>query len=140
MKWFLPGLAAAFLTAGLTAKPPLPSFTTTPSGLHYVDMRPGHGRPPEPGETCTVLYRGWLYNNNKRGALVDAAQNPRKPFRFTLGQGKVAGWDEGLRTMKVGGKRLLIVPPALGYGDRGDGALVPPGATLLYEMELVGIN
>ncbi len=140
MKWFQPGLAAAILTTGLCARPALPSFTATPSGLHYVDLRPGRGNSPEPGQTCSVLYRGWLYNDNKRGPLFDSIQDPRKPFRVTLGQGKVAGLDEGLSTMKVGGKRLLIVPPALGYGDQGDGAAVPPGATLLYEVELVAIS
>jgi peptidylprolyl isomerase len=88
-----------------------------------------------------VLYRGWPYNDRKRGPLFDSAQNPKRPFRFPLGQGRViAGWDEGVATMKAGGKRVLIIPPALGYGDRGAGTAVPPGATLLFEVELLSFR
>jgi peptidylprolyl isomerase len=133
----LPWIAVAMVSAVLSAKPPLPPFTTTPSGLQYVDMRPGHGKPPAPGQTCAVLYRGWLYNNKQRGTLFDSAQNRSKPFRFPVGQGQVIpGWDEGVLTMKPGGMRVLIIPPALGYGDRGVGA-IPPGSTLLFEVQLL---
>lgn len=142
MKFRLPGVALAVLTvAAASAKPPLPSFVTSPDGLQYVDMRPGSGRNPKPGQTCSVLYRGWLYNNNQRGKLFDSAQDPRKPFRFVVGQGQVIpGWDEGVLTMKVGGKRALIIPPALAYGDQGAGNAVPPGSTLLFEVELVAVK
>jgi peptidylprolyl isomerase len=141
MRTHLYGIAAVVLTAGLSAKPPVPSFTTTPSGLQFVDMRAGHGKPPAPGQTCSVLYRGWLYQGNRRGKLFDSAEDPRKPFRFALGQGQViAGWDEGVQTMKPGGKRVLIVPPALGYGDAGAGDAIPPGAILLFEVELLAVK
>jgi peptidylprolyl isomerase len=139
MKMRLTGLTAAMLSVGLfAAKPPLPSFTTTTSGLQYVDMRPGQGKSPQPGQTCSVLYRGWLYNNNQRGKLFDSAQDARKPFRFEVGRGQVIkGWDEGILSMKPGAKRVLIIPPALGYGDQGAGADIPPGATLLFEVTLL---
>jgi peptidylprolyl isomerase len=135
------GILAVVLTAGLSAKPPLPSFVTSPSGLQYVDMRVGHGKQPTTGQVCSVLYRGWLYQGNRRGKLFDSSQNPGKPFRFPIGQGQViAGWDEGVLTMKPGGKRVLIVPPALGYGDTGAGDAIPPGATLLFEVELLSVK
>jgi peptidylprolyl isomerase len=142
MKMRLPWIAAALLSIGLyAARPPLPPFTTTPSGLQFVDMRPGRGRAPRPGQICKVLYRGWLYNDKVRGALFDSAQDRRNPFRFPLGQGHVIpGWDEGIATMKPGGMRVLIVPPALGYGDRGAGGAIPPGSTLLFEVQLLSIE
>ena len=141
MKMALPALAAALLTFGLQAKPPLPAFKTTPSGLEYVDMRPGQGKPPQTGQTCSVLYRGWLYNNKQRGKLFDSAEDPRHPFRFQVGMGQVIpGWDEGIRTMKAGAKRVLIIPPDLGYGAQGAGEDVPPGATLLFEVQLLAIK
>jgi peptidylprolyl isomerase len=141
MRTRLPGIAVALLGAVLAARPVLPAFTTTPSGLQYVDMRPGKGKPPATGQVCSVLYRGWLYNDKKRGALFDSAHDPRRPFRFPVGAGQViAGWDEGVKTMKAGGKRVLIIPPALGYGDQGAGNLIPPGATLLFEVELLSFK
>ena len=130
-------LASSFLAA----KHPVPGFTTTASGLQYAEMRVGHGKSPETGQTCAMLYRGWLYEGNKRGKLFDSAQDPKHPFRFPLGQGKVIpGWDEGVKTMKVGGKRVLVIPPALGYGDQGAGDAIPPGSTLLFEVELLAIK
>jgi peptidylprolyl isomerase len=142
MKILMPWVAMVMVSAGFAAaRPALPPFTTTPSGLQYVDMRPGHGPSPAPGQVCAVLYRGWLYQDKKRGPLFDQAQNPRSPFRFPVGQGQViAGWDEGVLTMKAGGKRVLIIPPALGYGERGAGAAIPPGATLLFEVELLSFK
>ena len=136
-----PAAAAAILASVLCAKPPLPSFVTTPSGLHFVDLRKGQGPAPEAGQTCAVLFRAWLYNDSRRGALFDSAQNRRKPFLFTLGQGQVIpGWEEGVKTMRAGGKRLLIVPPALGYGKQGKDPSVPPDSTLLFEVELLSIK
>jgi peptidylprolyl isomerase len=142
MKVRLPGIAAAILSLGLfAAKPPLPTFIKTKSGLQYVDMRPGQGKAPQAGQTVSVLYRGWIYNDNQRGKLFDSAQDPRKPFRFPVGQGQVIpGWDEGIKSMKVGGKRVLIIPPALGYGDQGAGDAIPPGATLLFEVQLLAVK
>jgi peptidylprolyl isomerase len=141
MKMRLHGIAVALVGTVLAARPALPAFTTTPSGLQYVDMRPGRGKQPSVGQTCSVLYRGWLYNDKQRGALFDSAQNPRQPFRFQVGTGQVIpGWDEGIMTMKAGGKRVLIVPPALGYGDKGAGSAIPPGSTLLFEVELLSFK
>ena len=134
-------LALVALTT-LAAKPPLPGLTTTPSGLQFVDIRPGHGKMPETGQTCAMLYRGFLYEDNRRASKpFDAAMSAKAPFRFTIGQGQViAGWDEGIKTMKAGGKRVLIIPPALGYGAKGAGDVIPPGATLLFEVELLSIK
>ena len=134
-------LAALAATTFLAAKPPLPALTTTPSGLQYVDTRPGHGKPPAVGQTCSVLYRGWLYQDQRRGKLFDSAQNAKQPFRFPVGMGQVIpGWDEGIQGMKAGGKRVLIIPPALGYGAKGAGDDIPPNATLLFEVELLSIK
>jgi peptidylprolyl isomerase len=134
-------LAALAATSFLAAKPALPGLTTTPSGLQFVDTRPGHGKVPEIGQTCAVLYRGWLYPNQRRGKLFDSAQNAKQPFRFPVGLGQViAGWDEGIKSMKAGGKRVLIIPPSLGYGAKGAGDDIPPDATLLFEVELLSFK
>lgn len=137
---FKPFALAALVLAVLpaAAKPPVPAFTTTPSGLQFADLKVGRGKPPEPGQQCAMLYRGWLYEANKRGKLFDSSQDRKQPFHFAVGKGQVIpGWDEGVLTMKAGGKRVLILPPALGYGQRGAGPDIPPGATLLFEVELL---
>ena len=134
-------MVAMLSAVAASAKPPVPPFLTTPSGLQYLDMKPGHGPQPKPGQTCAMLYRGWLYQNNQRGRLFDSAQNAKQPFRFQVGTGQViAGWDEGILTMKAGGKRVLILPPGLGYGAQGAGDDIPPNATLLFEVELLSIK
>ena len=105
------------------------------SGLRYVDLVEGTGTSPATGDTVTVHYTGWLENGTKFDSSVDRGQ----PFEFPLGRGRViTGWDEGVATMKVGGKRKLIIPAHLGYGDRGAGQVIPPGATLIFEVELLG--
>ncbi len=109
---------------------------TTPSGLRYVDLVVGAGASPASGDQVEVHYTGWLENGTKFDSSVDR----RQPFVFPLGAGRViAGWDEGVATMKVGGKRRLVIPPQLGYGDRGAGRVIPPGATLIFEVELLRI-
>jgi peptidylprolyl isomerase len=109
----------------------------TPSGLGYVDLVVGTGASPAAGDRVEVHYTGWLENGSKFDSSVDRGQ----PFEFPLGAGRVIrGWDEGVATMKVGGKRRLIIPPDLGYGDRGAGRVIPPGATLIFEVELLRIN
>ena len=136
-------LTALVATSFLSAKHPVPGLTTTPSGLEYVDMRPGAGKPPEVGQTCTVLYRGWIYvaQGNHQGKLFDSAQDPKHPFHFHIGKGEVIpGWDEGIKAMKPGGKRVLIIPPALAYASQGYGDDIPPGATLLFEVELLSVK
>jgi peptidylprolyl isomerase len=110
---------------------------STPSGLRYVDLVVGTGASPAAGDQVEVHYTGWLENGSKFDSSVDR----RQPFAFPLGAGRVIrGWDEGVATMKVGGKRRLIIPPDLGYGDRGAGRVIPPGATLVFEVELLRIN
>ena len=110
-----------------------------PSGLQYEDVKVGTGATPKTGQTCVMHYTGWLWENGAKGAKFDSSVDRGQPFEFPLGQGRVIkGWDEGVATMKVGGKRNLLIPPALGYGARGAGTVIPPNATLLFEVELLG--
>jgi peptidylprolyl isomerase len=112
-----------------------------PSGLQYEDVKAGDGAQPKTGQTCVMHYTGWLWVNGAKGAKFDSSVDRGKPFEFPLGQGAVIkGWDEGVATMKVGGKRNLLIPPALGYGARGAGGVIPPNATLLFEVELLGVK
>ncbi len=110
---------------------------STESGLQYVDEVVGNGASPQKGQTVVVHYTGWLTNGTKFDSSVDRG----RPFEFTLGVGQVIkGWDEGVATMKIGGKRKLTIPPDLGYGSRGAGGLIPPGATLVFDVELLGVK
>ena len=114
---------------------------TTPSGLRIIDVKPGTGPVPQAGQTVTVNYTGWLFVDGKKGKKFDSSLDRGEPFSFTLGQGQVIkGWDEGLATMHVGGKRTLIIPPDLGYGASGAGGDIPPGATLMFEVDLLGVK
>jgi peptidylprolyl isomerase len=114
---------------------------TTPSGLRIIDTKPGTGAEPQPGQTVSVNYTGWLYTDGKKGKQFDSSYDRGQPITFPLGEGRVIkGWDEGLSTMHVGGKRTLIIPPDLAYGDRGAGGVIPPGATLMFDVELVGVQ
>ena len=114
-------------------------MTKTPSGLEYTDTVEGTGASPKTGQTCIMHYTGWLYNNATKGAKFDSSVDRGQPFEFRIGVGQVIkGWDEGVATMKVGGKRTLIIPAALGYGARGAGGVIPPNATLMFEVELLG--
>jgi peptidylprolyl isomerase len=109
----------------------------TVTGLGYVDLVEGTGAKAAAGDSVTVHYTGWLKDGSKFDSSVDRGQ----PFAFALGRGRVIkGWDEGVATMKVGGKRRLIIPAHLGYGDRGAAGVIPPGATLVFEVELLGID
>jgi peptidylprolyl isomerase len=114
---------------------------TTPSGLKITDTQAGTGASPKTGQTCVMHYTGWLYQDGKKGAKFDSSVDRGQPFEFPIGTGRVIkGWDEGVATMKVGGKRTLIIPPELGYGARGAGGVIPPNATLLFEVELLGLK
>ena len=114
---------------------------TTASGLQITDSKVGTGATPKSGQTCVMHYTGWLYENGVKGKKFDSSVDRNEPFEFPIGQRKViAGWDEGVATMKVGGKRTLIIPAKLGYGDRGAGGVIPPNATLIFDVELLGIK
>jgi peptidylprolyl isomerase len=126
----------------LASQPAQPAGeVTTPSGLRIIDVKPGTGPVPQAGQTVTVNYTGWLFVDGKKGKKFDSSLDRGQPFSFTLGQGQViTGWDEGLATMHVGGKRTLIIPPDLGYGASGAGGVIPPGATLIFEVDLLGVK
>ena len=113
----------------------------TESGLAYEDLVVGTGPSPVTGQTCVMHYTGWLWVNEAKGTKFDSSVDRGSPFEFPIGRGRVIkGWDEGVSTMKVGGKRTLLIPPQLGYGDRGAGNVIPPGATLLFDVELLGVK
>jgi len=114
---------------------------TTASGLQIIDTQVGTGASPKPGQICVMHYTGWLYENGQKGKKFDSSVDRNEPFEFPIGQHRViAGWDEGVATMKVGGKRTLIIPPALGYGARGAGGVIPPNATLMFDVELLAVK
>jgi peptidylprolyl isomerase len=113
----------------------------TDSGLRYKDTTEGKGKKPATGQTCKMHYTGWLWTDGKKGKKFDSSVDRKEPFEFSLGRGEVIkGWDEGVATMKVGGKRLLLIPPNLGYGAAGAGGVIPGNATLLFEVELLDAN
>jgi peptidylprolyl isomerase len=117
------------------------SEVKTPSGLRIIDVKPGTGPTPQAGQTVTVNYTGWLYVDGKKGKKFDSSLDRGQPFSFTIGQGQVIkGWDEGVATMHVGGQRTLIIPPDLGYGDSGAGGVIPPGATLIFDVDLISVK
>ena len=125
--------------AAMTAseKGPNANEITTPSGLKYVDQVIGTGDLAVAGKTTTVHYTGRLENGKKFDSSIDRGQ----PFSFPLGAGRVIkGWDEGVQGMKVGGKRKLTIPASLGYGVRGSGGVIPPNATLIFDVELLGVR
>ena len=118
-------------------------MTKTPSGLQYEDIKVGTGASPQTGQLCFMHYTGWLWENGAKGKQFDSdnGKYDGKGLSFPIGRGKVVkGWDEGIATMKVGGQRTLIIPPDLGYGSRGYPGLIPPNATLIFEVELLAIK
>jgi peptidylprolyl isomerase len=131
------GMFASASVQAQTAGKPM----TTPSGLQIIDSKVGTGASPKTGQTCVMHYTGWLYENGAQGKKFDSSVDRGQPFEFPIGTHRVIpGWDEGVATMKVGGKRTLIIPPQLGYGERGAGGVIPPNATLIFDVELLGIK
>ena len=125
----------------MTTAAPAADTVTTPSGLKYRDEVVGTGPSPKDGQSVNVHYTGWLDENGKQGKKFDSSRDRGQPFSFPIGQGRVIrGWDEGVATMKVGGRRTLIIPAELGYGARGAGGVIPPGATLIFDVELLGVR
>lgn len=116
-------------------------MNTTSTGLQYFDAVIGEGDEAKAGQYVSVHYTGWLYQDGEQGAKFDSSRDRNDPFAFPLGAGMVIkGWDEGVQGMKVGGQRTLIIPPELGYGPRGAGGVIPPNATLKFDVELLGVE
>ena len=144
-KSLMPVMLAAALAASITTTASIAQTAgttmTTPTGLQITDTKVGTGATPKTGQTCVMHYTGWLYQNGAKGQKFDSSVDHGQPFEFPIGTRRViAGWDEGVATMKVGGKRTLIIPPELGYGSRGAGGVIPPNATLLFEVELIKVK
>ncbi len=115
-------------------------MTTTETGLQYEDTTTGSGAEAVAGRHVSVHYTGWLYNDGVKGTKFDSSKDRGDPFSFALGAGQVIrGWDEGVQGMRVGGTRVLVIPAQLGYGARGAGGVIPPNATLMFEVELLGV-
>jgi peptidylprolyl isomerase len=143
----LAAVALTVLTVSVTSMPTAAmaqtpgKAMTTASGLQIIDTTVGTGATPTPGQICVVHYTGWLYEEGKKGRKFDSSLDRNNPLEFPVGQRRViAGWDEGVASMKVGGKRTLIIPPELGYGARGAGGVIPPNATLIFDVELLDVK
>ena len=116
-------------------------LTTTASGLQYEDTVVGTGAQATRGQSVRVHYTGWLYENGEQGSKFDSSKDRGEPFIFPLAGGMVIkGWDEGVQGMQIGGQRTLIIPAALGYGARGAGGVIPPNATLKFDVELLAVG
>lgn len=119
-------------------------LNATPGELKKIDVKQGHGHEAVAGSGVVVHYTGWLYDSSKpdsHGAKFDSSRDRGTPFRFVLGQGRVIkGWDDGVAGMKVGGQRTLVIPPQFGYGSRGAGGVIPPNATLIFDVELLDVE
>jgi peptidylprolyl isomerase len=136
----LSGLASIAATTTAAAQEAGKAVTTA-SGLQIIDTKIGTGPSPKPGQICVMHYTGWLYQNGTKGQKFDSSVDRGRPFEFPLARQRViTGWDEGVASMKVGGKRTLIIPPELGYGARGAGGVIPPNATLIFEVELLDVK
>jgi peptidylprolyl isomerase len=135
-------LIGAVVTAPVTSATAQTGKTmTTASGLQISDSKEGTGASPKTGQICVMHYTGWLYENGAKGKKFDSSVDRGQPFEFPIGTGRVIrGWDEGVATMKIGGKRTLIIPPDLGYGASGAGGVIPPNATLIFDVELLGVK
>jgi peptidylprolyl isomerase len=140
---FVTALAGVFAVGAITTATAqeIGKTVTTSSGLQITDSKIGTGATPRAGQICVMHYTGWLYVNGAKGQKFDSSVDRGTPFEFPIGRQRViAGWDEGVASMKVGGKRTLIIPPELGYGARGAGGVIPPNATLIFDVELLGVK
>jgi len=136
----LAGACSAVASTAATAQAAGETVTTS-SGLKITDSKVGTGATPKPGQICVMHYTGWLYEGGAKGKKFDSSVDRGQPFQFPIGERKVIpGWEEGVATMKVGGKRTLIIPPQLGYGARGAGGVIPPNATLIFDVELLDVK
>ncbi|MBE7211964.1 MAG: FKBP-type peptidyl-prolyl cis-trans isomerase [Gluconacetobacter diazotrophicus] len=116
-------------------------FHALPSGIRFRDEAVGSGAAPVQGRPVVVHYTGWLDEDGRQGAKFDSSRDRGQPFRFTLGVGEViSGWDQGVAGMKVGGRRILVIPPEHGYGSRGAGRVIPPNSTLIFDVELLDLG
>jgi peptidylprolyl isomerase len=132
---------AGFLASTPATAQAVGKTMTTSSGLQIIDSKMGSGATPKTGQICVMHYTGWLYQNGAKGKKFDSSVDRGEPFEFPIGRHQViAGWDEGVATMKVGGKRTLIISPELGYGARGAGGVIPPNATLIFDVELLDVK
>jgi peptidylprolyl isomerase len=142
MRRFLPliaGVLLVALTASASAAPA--GFGTLPDGVMYHDSVVGTGPTPQSGQTVVVQYTGWLYVNGQKGTKFDSSYDRSQPFSFIIAdQQVIPGWDAGVAGMHVGGRRTLIIPPDQAYGDQGAGGVIPPGATLIFDIQLLGAN
>jgi len=133
-------LAGAVTTLPAVAQSEAKTVTSA-SGVKMTDTKVGTGAEAKPGKTAVVHYTGWLDKDGTKGQKFDSSVDRGQPFAFALGQGQVIrGWDEGVVGMKVGGKRTLVIPPELGYGARGAGGVIPPNATLIFDVELLDVK
>jgi peptidylprolyl isomerase len=133
-------ISAVLVPTAAMAQTPGKAMTTA-SGLQIIDTTVGTGATPTPGQICVVHYTGWLYEEGKKGRKFDSSLDRNNPLEFPVGQRRViAGWDEGVASMKVGGKRTLIIPPELGYGARGASGVIPANATLIFDVELLDVK
>ena len=135
-------IATMVLLLSFAGTAPAASDTvTTSSGLRYQDLALGDGPEAKAGQRVSVHYTGWLDDSGEKGKKFDSSLDRGKPFQFPLGAGRVIrGWDEGVAGMKVGGKRVLMIPSKLGYGSRGAGRAIPPNADLIFDVELLGVQ
>ena len=140
MKKFVFSLLSCAVIGGFVAAAPS-DVTTTPSGLKYKDEKVGQGEEAAKGKKVSVHYTGWLDEKGEKGKKFDSSLDRGQPFEFMLGAGMVIkGWDEGVAGMKIGGKRTLMIPAKLGYGERGAGAAIPPNANLIFDVELLAVK
>lgn len=134
-------LAVLFTALGVSAISPRAQAADTPAGLKIQDTVVGKGAEAVTGKKVTVHYTGWLQENGAKGKKFDSSLDSNRPFSFPLGAGMViSGWDEGVKGMKVGGKRTLTIPPQMGYGARGVPGAIPPNSTLLFDVELLEVH